>query len=130
MNVGATPGAVTERGLRANLSVAFQYISFWLSGRGAAGINNLMEDAATAEIARSQVWQWIRQRSPLQDGRPVTSELVRALLDQETARIETEVGEEVFSRGRPAESREILERTALAEELPAFLPLLAYEHLD
>jgi malate synthase len=130
LNVEATPGAVTERGLRANLSVAFQYISFWLSGRGAAGINNLMEDAATAEIARSQVWQWVRQRARLEDGRPVTRELVLALLEQETSRIHAEVGEEVFSRGHPAESREILERTALAEELPAFLPLLAYEHLD
>ncbi len=89
-----------------------------------------MEDAATAEIARSQLWQWICHGARLDDGRPVTRELVRAMLEQETARIQAEVGEEVFSRGHPVQSRELLERTALAEELPAFLPLLAYEHLD
>ena len=73
---GATPGAITEAGLRNNVNVGFHYISFWLCGRGAAGINNLMEDAATAEISRSQIWQWIRHGATLADGRTVTRELV------------------------------------------------------
>ncbi len=75
LDAAATPGSITEAGLRANLNVAFQYISFWLGGRGAAGINNLMEDAATAEISRSQVWHWIRHGARLADGRVVTREL-------------------------------------------------------
>jgi malate synthase len=125
----ATPGAVTEAGLRANLNVAFQYISFWLGGRGAAGINNLMEDAATAEISRSQVWQWIRHGATLTDGRVVTRELARQLLGEETARIRAEVGEETWHRGRPDDTRAVLERVVFADDFPEFLTLVAYERL-
>src|SRR4029079_10716907 len=82
LDVAATPGEVTETGLRNNVNVAFQYLSFWLSGRGAAGINNLMEDAATAEISRSQVWFWIHHGAQLDDGRTVTRELVSQFLDE------------------------------------------------
>src|SRR5215207_7334171 len=77
--VSATPGERTEQGLRGNISVGIQYLAAWLGGNGAAGINNLMEDAATAEISRSQVWQWIRHGSKLDDGRVVTRELVRQI---------------------------------------------------
>jgi malate synthase len=129
LDAAATPGAITEAGLRANLNVAFQYISFWLGGRGAAGINNLMEDAATAEISRSQVWHWIRHGARLADGRVVTRELARELLDEETARIRAEVGEETWARGRPDDTRAVLERVALADDLPEFLTLVAYERL-
>jgi malate synthase len=121
--------AVTEAGLRANLNVAFQYISFWLGGRGAAGINNLMEDAATAEISRSQVWQWIRHGVTLADGRVVTRNLARELLDDETARIRAEVGEETWQRGRPEETRAVLEQVAFGDDLPEFLTLVAYDRL-
>ena len=96
LDAKSTPGAITEAGLRNDVNVGFQYISFWLGGRGAAGINNLMEDAATAEISRSQLWQWIRHGATLDDGRTVTRELVRETLDQEMARIRAEVGEEVW----------------------------------
>src|SRR5581483_10463263 len=75
LDVAATPGAITEAGLRANVNVAFRYISFWLAGRGAAAIDHLMEDAATAEISRSQIWQWIHHQARLEDGRPVTAGL-------------------------------------------------------
>jgi malate synthase len=129
LNAAATPGAITEAGLRANLNVAFQYISFWLGGRGAAGINNLMEDAATAEIARSQVWQWIRHGVTLADGRTVTRELARQLLDEETARIRAEVGEETWRKGRPEDTRDVLDRVAFADDLPEFLTLVAYDRL-
>jgi malate synthase len=130
LDVASTPGAITEAGLRNDVSVGFQYISFWLGGRGAAAIDNLMEDAATAEIARSQVWQWIRHGAKLDDGRTVTRELVRDVLDEEMARIRAEVGEDVWQRGRPAETRELFELVALGEDFPEFLTIPAYERLD
>jgi malate synthase len=129
LDLSSTPGKITEQGLRTDISVGFQYISFWLGGRGAAAINSLMEDAATAEISRSQIWQWIRHQATLEDGRPVTRELVRQLLDEETAKIRNEVGEETWCAGRPAETREIFERVALSDELLEFLTLPAYEYL-
>ncbi len=129
-DVGATEGEITETGVRNNLSVGFQYISFWLGGRGAAAINNMMEDAATAEIARTQLWQWIHHGATLDDGRTVTRELVTQLLDEETGKIHAEVGDEVWERGRPRETREILESVMLGDELPAFLTTGAYAKLD
>lgn len=130
LDFGATPGAITEAGLRNDVRVGFLYISYWLTGRGAAGIDNMMEDAATAEICRTQIWQWIRQGSSLEDGRVVTRELVVELLDEELQRIRGEVGEEIWEHGRPRETRELFERVALSDELPAFLTLPAYELLQ
>jgi malate synthase len=130
LDARSTPGAITEAGMRNDVSVGFQYISFWLGGRGAAGINNLMEDAATAEISRSQLWQWMRHSAQLTDGRTVTPELVRDTLDGETERIRSEVGEEVWERGRPRETREVFERVTLGDDFPEFLTLPAYEYLD
>ncbi len=130
LDLAATPGEVTEAGLRTNVSVGFQYVSFWLAGRGAAAINSLMEDAATAEISRSQIWQWVHHGVRLEDGTVVTAELVRGVLDEETARIREAVGEETWRAGRPAETREVFERVALAPELIEFLTLIAYEYLD
>jgi malate synthase len=130
LDLAATPGGVTEAGLRTNVNVGFQYISFWLSGRGAAAINSLMEDAATAEISRTQVWQWVHHGIPLEDGRIVTPELVRELLDDETAKIRSNVGDEVWREGRPEETREVFERAALSSELLEFFTLEAYEHLE
>jgi malate synthase len=132
LDVASTPGEVTEEGLRGNVNVGIQYISSWLRGNGAAAIYGLMEDAATAEIARGQVWQWIRHGVKLDDGRPVTAELVRALEDSELERIRREVGDdEWFEReGRPGESRELFERVALSEDFVEFLTLPAYERLE
>jgi malate synthase len=130
LDVRSTPGRITESGLRNDISVGFQYISFWLGGRGAAGINNLMEDAATAEISRSQIWQWIRHGVELDDGRIVTRELVRGMLDEETARIRAAVGEETWAAGRPEETRAVFELVALGDEFPEFLTLPAYDLLD
>jgi malate synthase len=111
------------------VSVGFQYISFWLGGRGAAAIDNLMVDAATAEISRSQIWQWIRHGAALQDGRTITRDLVRTILDEEMARIRAEVGDEVWEQGRPDETREVFELVALADEFPEFLTISAYDRL-
>jgi malate synthase len=130
LDVASTPGTVTERGLRANVSVAFRYISFWLAGRGAAAIDNLMEDAATAEICRSQIWQWIRHEARVEDGRTVTVELVRQILDEETQRIRAEVGEQVWAAGRPDETRTVFEQIALQEDMPEFMTQVAYELLE
>jgi malate synthase len=130
LDAGATPGAITEAGLRNDVAVGFQYLSFWLGGRGAAGIDNLMEDAATAEISRSQLWQWVRHGARLEDGRVVTRELVRHVLDEEMARIRAEVGDDVWAKGRPDDTRALFERVALADDFPEFLTLPAYELLD
>ncbi|MGH7505928.1 MAG: malate synthase A, partial [Longimicrobiales bacterium] len=123
LDVASTTGDITEAGLRNNVNVGFQYISFWLGGRGAAGINNLMEDAATAEISRAQIWQWIRH------GR-FSRERVAEVLDEEMRRIQAQVGDEVWQKGRPRETREVFERVALAEDFPTFLTLPAYDYLD
>jgi len=123
LDAKSTPGEITEEGLRNDVSVGFQYISFWLGGRGAAGINNLMEDAATAEISRSQIWQWIRH------GR-FTRDHVRQVLEEETQKIRAEVGEETWHKGRPDETKAIFERVSLGDEFPDFLTLPAYDYLD
>jgi malate synthase len=130
LDLPSTPGAITKAGLRTDVNVGFQYVSFWLSGRGAAAINSLMEDAATAEISRSQIWQWVHHEAKLEDGRPVTRELVRQTLDEEMCKIRESVGEDVWRAGRPAETREIFERVSLAPELIEFLTIPAYEYLD
>jgi malate synthase len=125
-------GKVTEQGLRNDVNVGIQYISSWLRGNGAAGIYGLMEDAATAEIARSQVWQWVRHEVELEDGRTVTPDLVSQLEIEELERIRSEIGDdEWFEReGRPGLSRELFEEVALADELVDFLTIPAYERLE
>jgi malate synthase len=130
LDLASTPGEITENGLRTDVNVGFQYISFWLTGRGAAAINSLMEDAATAEISRSQIWQWVHHGAQLSDGRTVTRELVRQVLDEEIAKIREAVGEETWGAGRPAETREIFDRVALSEQLYEFLTIPAYEYVD
>ncbi|MFL5884609.1 MAG: malate synthase A [Thermoleophilaceae bacterium] len=121
---------ITEEGLRNDVNVGIQYISSWLRGNGAAAIYNLMEDAATSEIARSQVWQWVRQGKQLDNGETVTPELVRRMEDEELERIRGEVGDEFFrTQGRPEESRALFERVALGDEFQDFLTLPAYEEL-
>ena len=132
LDVSSTPGERTEQGLRSNVNVGIQYLSSWLRGNGAAGIYGLMEDAATAEIARGQVWQWIRHGATLDDGRKITPELVRELEDSELEKIRSEIGDdEWFEReGRPKLSKELFERVALGEEFIEFLTLPAYEELQ
>lgn len=130
LDLASTPGEITIDGLRNDVSVAFQYISSWLCGRGAVGINNMMEDAATAEICRAQIWQWIRHGAELDDGRTVTEALVREVLDEEIQKIRDAVGSERFEAGRPTETRTVFERTSLTGEFPEFVTLAAYEVLE
>jgi malate synthase len=121
---------VTEAGVRNNVSVAIQYLSAWLQGSGAVAIFNLMEDAATAEISRTQVWQWIRHKVALDDGRTVDPVLLREIADEEMARIEKEIGPERFPGGRFQEARDLFERLSTSETLEEFLTIPAYERLE
>jgi malate synthase len=132
LDVSSTPGEITEAGLRNNVNVGIQYISSWLRGNGAAGIYGLMEDAATAEISRSQVWQWIRHGKTTEDGTQITPDLVRRLETEELERIRAEIGDDEWfeTEGRPKESRALFEQVALSGELAEFLTIPAYEHLD
>ena len=123
LDVASTAGEVTEEGLRNDISVAIQYLSAWLRGTGAAAIYNLMEDAATAEIARSQVWQWLRH------GR-FERDWVRAVIDEELDLLRGQFGDEVYDRSRAAEAHEIFEQVALGEDFVEFLTLPAYDYLD
>ena len=122
---------ITADGLASNCNVGIQYISSWLRGNGAAGIYNLMEDAATAEISRSQVWQWIRHGVTLDDGQTVTADLVRETETQQLERIRDEVGADWFEKhGRADQSRRLFESVALSDEFVEFLTLPAYEELE
>ncbi|MCX6497549.1 MAG: malate synthase A [Arthrobacter sp.] len=130
LDIASAGGTATEAGLRLNLYVAVAYTAVWLSGNGAVAIHNLMEDAATAEISRSQVWQQIRNRTVLADtGTTVTRELVASLLAEETEKLRGEVGEEAFDRHYKAASELIAEIT-LSEDYTDFLTIPAYELLD
>ena len=125
LDLTSTPGSVTWEGLRGNVEVALLYLRAWLGGLGAVGIHNLMEDAATAEISRSQIWQWVHNKTRLADDDTlVTAELVRQVLDDELERIVAGTGD---ADGRLAEAREIFERVALADEFVDFLTLPAYD---
>ncbi|MFL6003741.1 MAG: malate synthase A [Nocardioides sp.] len=126
--VDRTPGERTEAGLRGNVRIGIQYLQAWLSGNGAAAINNLMEDAATAEISRSQVWQWIYNGTTLDTGDTVTHELVERVVAEELEALRTEVGD-AFAAGHWELARDLFVDSALAEEYPDFLTLPAYEAL-
>ena len=105
LDVDATPGERTEAGPARQRPVGIQYLQAWLSGNGAAGIHNLMEDAATAEISRSQIWQWLHTGATLATGEIVTRELVEQVVEEEYAALREAVGDEAFDAGtgrRPA----------------------------
>jgi malate synthase len=122
---------ITEQGLRTNVSVGVQYIEAWLRGSGAVPIFNLMEDAATAEISRAQVWQWIRSpRGILADGRKVTKELFHIVLGEELKKIKSMVGEERFSNGRFQEAAELFDELTTNDQFVEFLTLRGYDRLN
>jgi malate synthase len=124
-------GTITEEGLRVNIDVGIQYLEAWLGGNGCVPIYNLMEDAATSEISRTQVWQWIRHPGGvLEDGRKVTAELCRDLIPEELKKTRDLIGAERYDRGHFALASELFERMATDEELAEFLTLAAYEKLD
>ncbi|HEU4323682.1 MAG TPA: malate synthase A [Roseiflexaceae bacterium] len=124
-------GPITEAGLRTNISVGIQYIEAWLGGQGAVPIFNLMEDAATAEISRAQVWQWIRHpEGKLADGRTITVELVRALVGEELEKIRASLGEQRYNGGNFQRASELFDRLINGDTFVEFLTLPGYEYVD
>jgi malate synthase len=123
-------GPITEQGLRQNINIGIQYIGAWLAGTGCVPIFNLMEDAATAEISRAQIWQWIR--SPLgvlDDGRKVTRELFRELVPQELKRVREILGDKAYAAGQYEEGAKMFEELTLRDEFVEFLTLPAYDYV-
>lgn len=124
-------GEITEGGLRSNVSVGIQYMAAWLGGNGCVPLYNLMEDAATAEIARAQVWQWIRHpQGVLADGRKVTYALYEQIRDEELAKIRDEVGAAQYAAGHYEEAARLLDRITAEKRCMDFLTLVAYEAID
>jgi malate synthase len=123
------PGTVTMKGLHTNIDVGIQYLEAWLSGNGAVPLYNLMEDAATAEISRTQVWQWLRHGAKLDDGRPVTRELVAETTADVLSRLRARQGSR-FDPKRLALAAELFERMMTGSEFAEFLTLVAYDHID
>src|SRR5262249_14014200 len=128
LDVASTPGQITEAGLRNNVSVGLQYLASWLAGQGAVAIFNLMEDAATAEISRSQVWQWLHNDVHLAEGPQVGKELVERIIDEGPAKIGTAAGD-ADDAGKYAEATGLFKEVALADDYAEFLTLPAYERM-
>ncbi|WP_096436379.1 malate synthase A [Alteribacter populi] len=124
-------GPITEPGLRSNISVGVQYIEAWLRGFGAVPINNLMEDVATAEISRAQVWQWIKHpEGKLETGEKITAEMVQSFVDEELEKIRVDQGDQVFSEGQFTLAKDLFIELITQEKFVDFLTLMAYPYLD
>ena len=131
LNFKVDGGKITEQGLRTNINVGLLYIESWLMGVGAAALYNLMEDAATAEISRAQIWQWVHNKGvKLDDGRELDTALYAQLLDEELENIKGLLGEERYAAGRFREAAEIFDYLVRTEDFVDFLTLRAYEHLS
>jgi malate synthase len=123
-------GDITEAGLRNNINVGIGYVESWIKGNGCVPLHNLMEDAATAEISRTQVWQWLKYSATLADGRTLTRELVLQIVDEELAAYKAQLGDEKFYQGRFAEAAGIVARMSTATQCADFLTLASYDYLD
>jgi len=122
---------ITEAGLRNNISVGIQYLGAWLAGNGCVPVFNLMEDAATAEISRSQIWQWIRSdKGRLADGRKVTVELFRRLLAEELPKVKSHLGEQAYAAGKYEDGARLFEKITVDDNYVEFLTLPAYALID
>ena len=128
LDVKDTPGEITEAGLRNNISVGLQYLANWLAGNGAVAIFNLMEDAATAEISRSQIWQWVHNDIKLADGPTVTRDLAERIIGEELATIKAQLGS-AYNEGQYEQATSLFTEVALADDYVDFLTLPAYERM-
>jgi malate synthase len=123
-------GEITEQGLRLNVDVGIQYLESWLRGNGCVPIYNLMEDAATAEISRAQVWQWLRHGARLSDGRSVTRQLVTQTIAGELAGQKERLGAARFESGKFALAAQLFDQLVTGSDFPEFMTLAAYNHID
>ena len=130
LDIRVPDGQITEEGLRANVRVGILYIESWMRGQGAAALFNLMEDAATAEISRSQVWQWKHHGKTLDNGEQVTVDYVTAIIDEELGKIRDTVGADTFDNGRFDEARELFSTVALGETPVEFLTVPGMRYLQ
>jgi len=120
---------IGEQAIRANIAVSLRYLESWLNGLGCVAINNLMEDTATVEICRSQIWQWIHHSAKLVEGPTITRELFRSMLREEMARITDEIGPRAFHTSKYTYAKDLLEQLATSKSFPEFLTLMAYDQL-
>jgi len=127
--IAVPPGPITEAGLRQNVNVGLGYIEAWLRGTGCVPLHNLMEDAATAEISRAQVWQWIRHGAKLTDGRPVDKALCRAIVEEELEKLKKASGEDAFAKGRYRDAAKLFRDLIDSPGFVEFLTLPAYEQV-
>ncbi|MDH4015419.1 MAG: malate synthase, partial [Chromatiales bacterium] len=124
-------GEISESGVRNNINVAIQYLAAWLDGNGCVPINNLMEDAATAEISRAQIWQWLRHPAGvLNDGRRITVELFDGLMSEEMEALAEQLGQDVFAAGKYEEARDLMREITVADEFVEFITLPGYERIS
>ncbi len=124
-------GTITEEGLRTNVHVGLQYLGAWLAGNGCVPIDHNMEDAATAEISRTQVWHWIHHpRGVLEDGREVTKDLFRTVLEEEHEKVREKLGERLYATGEFEQAEQLFEELSVSDEFVEFLTLPGYEYLE
>ena len=123
-------GSITEQGIRTNISVGIQYLESWLRGQGCVPINNLMEDAATAEISRAQLWQWVHHGAVMSDGRVITAQLVAQLMSEELDKLRDKMGSQAFVAGQFAQAGRLFEQMTQSADFPEFLTSVAYEFLE
>jgi malate synthase len=123
-------GTITEKGLRLNINVGIMYIESWLRGNGAAAIYNLMEDAATAEISRTQVWQWLHSKAQLDDGRIINQDLYETIRDEEIENIREEIGADAYHNGKFSKAIQIFNRLVVQQEYEEFFTSKAYHELE
>jgi malate synthase len=122
-------GEISEAGLRLNINVGLQYLESWLRGNGCVPIYNLMEDAATAEISRAQIWQWVRHRAKMSDGRTITKELVSATMKEELEKLKAMLGESRFTSGKFELAAQLYEQMMTNPQFDEFLTLKAYQYV-
>jgi malate synthase len=122
-------GYITEEGVRANIRVGVQYVEAWLRGNGCVPLYNLMEDAATAEISRAQLWQWIKHESVLSDGSPITNDRFQLWLKEELDGIQFEVGIDQFEQGKFMEASQLFSEMITKNEFDEFLTIPAYQYI-
>ena len=122
-------GVSSEQCLRSNIRISLKYIEAWVSGLGCVSIYGLMEDAATAEISRTSIWQWIKHKNKLDNGKIVDEKLFRTCLEEELLNVKNEVGMEIFENGKFELAKSIFEQITLSENVEEFLTTKAYEEL-